>query len=107
MEWQLKDLYSNINSKEIQKDFQRLERAAKKFNLKYSKKITNNARPKLILEAIKELEKIYEGLGKISSYASLLFAVDTNDPKISKFYQYSSEKISFIRKDLIFFFELE
>ena len=104
MEWQLKDLYSNINSKEIQKDFQRLERAAKKFNLKYGKKITNNARPKLILEAIKELEKIYEGLGKISSYASLLFAVDTNDPKISKFYQYSSEKISFIRKDLIFFF---
>ena len=53
MEWQLKDLYSNINSKEIQKDFQRLERAAKKFNLKYSKKITNNARPKLIF--IKEI----------------------------------------------------
>ena len=51
-----------------------------------------------------ELEKIYEGLGKLSSYASLNFAANTNNEKISQFYQSTSEKVSQIRKNLIFFF---
>ncbi len=104
MEWNLKDLYTGTGSKQIKIDFAKLEKSAIKFNQKYRKKINDNVSPKLILKAIKELEKIYEGLGKLSSYSSLLFATDTNNEKISKFYQATSEKISSVRKNLIFFF---
>ena len=103
-EWNLEDLYSGINSKQIKTDFSKLEKSAIKFNEKYRKKINDNVSPKLILKSIKELEQIHEGLGKLSSYSSLLFAADTNDEKISKFYQATSEKILLIRKNLIFFF---
>jgi len=104
MDWNLKDLYSSPNSKEIESDFKKLEVRSEKFNKKYKNKISNNCSPKLILESIKELEKIYEGLGKISSYSSLLFAADTNNEKYAKFYQDSSEKSTNIRKNLIFYF---
>ncbi|MFL2641322.1 MAG: M3 family oligoendopeptidase [Thermodesulfobacteriota bacterium] len=104
MDWNLKDLYSSIESKEIKYDFVKLEKRSLKFNKKYRNKISENSSAKTVLESIVELEKIYEGLGKISSYSSLLFAADTNNEKYSKFYQDSSEKISNIRKNLIFYF---
>ena len=78
MDWNLSDLYKNINSNEIKFDLKKLESKSLSFNKKYKNKITQNSSPKLILESITELEKIYEGLGKISSYGSLLFASDTN-----------------------------
>ena len=104
MDWNLKDLYSSIESKEIKSDFVKLEKRSLKFSKKYRNKISENSSAKTVLESIVELEKIYEGLGKISSYSSLLFAADTNNEKYSKFYQDSSEKISNIRKNLIFYF---
>jgi len=104
MDWNLKDLYSNIDSKKIKSDFLKLEKKSLSFNIKYKNKISESSSPKVILDSIVELEKIYEGLGKISSYASLLFAADTSNEKYSKFYQDSSEKISDIRKNLIFYF---
>lgn len=104
MDWNLSDLYKNINSNEIKFDLKKLESKSLSFNKKYKNKITQNSSPKLILESITELEKIYEGLGKISSYGSLLFASDTNNENYAKFFQDSSEKISNIRKNLIFYF---
>ena len=104
MEWNLNDLYTGINSKKIKTDFNKLEKAAIKFNKAYGKKINDKTSPRLILKSITELEKIYEGLGKLSSYASLLFATDTNNEKISKFYQETSEKVASVRKNLLFFF---
>ena len=104
MDWNLKDLYSSIESKEIKSDFVKLEKRSLKFSKKYRNKISENSSAKTVLESIVELEKIYEGLGKISSYSSLLFAADTNNEKYSKFYQDYSEKISNIRNNLIFYF---
>ena len=104
MDWNLDDLYKSINSKRLKTDFIKLESKSLQFNKKYRNKINEKSSAKLIYKSIIELEEIYEGLGKISSYASLLFASDTNNEKYSKFYQDSSEKISNIRKNLIFYF---
>ena len=104
MDWNLNDLYKNINSKKISNDFTKLEKLSIKFNKSYKNKIKNKSNPKTVHKAIIELEKIYEGLGKLSSYASLNFAANTNNEKISQFYQSTSEKVSQIRKNLIFFF---
>ena len=104
MDWNLNDLYKNINSKKISDDFTKLEKLSIKFNKSYKNKIKNKSNPKTVHKATIELEKIYEGLGKLSSYASLNFAANTNNEKISQFYQSTSEKVSQIRKNLIFFF---
>ena len=104
MEWNLKDLYESIDSKKIKNDFNKLEKNSLSFAKKYQSKINDNVSPNIIYSALIDLEKIYEGLGKISSYASLLFASDTNNEKVSQFYQSTSEKVSLIRKNLIFFF---
>ena len=104
MDWNLKDLYKSPDSKKIGSDFTKLDSKSKKFNKKYRNRISNSSSPKLIFESLVEIEKIYEGLGKISSYASLLFAADTDNEKYSKFYQNVSERSSDIRKNLIFYF---
>jgi len=59
-----------------------------------------------LLNATKEIEKISEGLGKILSFAHLLFAGDTNNPKHGAFLQSMQEKTTEIRK-LLLFFDLE
>ena len=84
MDWNLNDLYKNINSKKISDDFTKLEKLSIKFNKSYKNKIKNKSNPKTVHKAIIELEKIYEGLGKLSSYASLNFAANTNNEKIHK-----------------------
>tara|TARA_Y100001936_G_scaffold245541_2_gene287649 strand:+ start:9225 stop:10994 length:1770 start_codon:yes stop_codon:yes gene_type:complete len=104
MDWNLDDLYKSIDSKKIKSDFIKLESESLAFNKKYRNSINEKSSAKVILKSIIELEDIYEGLGKISSYASLLFASDTNNEHYSKFFQDSSEKISNIRKNLIFYF---
>ena len=104
MDWNLNDLYGNIKSKKILNDFSKLDKKALRFNNNFKNKINNKISPNRLYEAIVELEKIYEGLGKISSYASLNFAANTNNEKISQFYQSTSEKVSQIRKNLLFFF---
>ena len=104
MEWNLKDLYDDISSKKIESDYKKLLSLSIKFNKKYKRKINKKSSPKIILKSLQELESIYEGIGKISSYSSLLFAANTNNEEVSKFYQLTSERSSEIRKNLIFYF---
>ena len=42
-------------------------------------------------------------LGRVGSYAQLLFAGDSSDPAIGQFYQTVNERITAISSDLIFF----
>ena len=41
MDWNLKDLYSSIESKEIKSDFVKLEKRSLKFSKKYRNKMSN------------------------------------------------------------------
>ena len=54
-------------------------------------------------EAVREFEALNDLLGRIVSYAGLLYAADTSDPKRQKFYGDIQEKITAISSKLLFF----
>lgn len=105
--WDLGDLYKGLKDKKIESDLKRIHLNSKKFEKKYRNKIkSERLSAATLLNAIKDLEKISEGLGKILSFAYLLFAGDTNNPKHGAFLQSMQEKTTGIRQ-LLLFFDLE
>jgi len=105
--WNLSDLYLNLEDPQIEKDFKDAFSKAKSFEEKYRGKINSETiTPTFLLKAVKELESISEQTGKLISYAYLLFATDTSNPKHGAFLQSIQEKTTEIRKHLMFF-ELE
>ena len=59
-----------------------------------------------LLEALKELEIIYEALGRVGSYAGLLYAADTANPDYQNLEQRVEQRSTEIR-NLLLFFEIE
>ncbi|MCI0736055.1 MAG: M3 family oligoendopeptidase, partial [Beijerinckiaceae bacterium] len=59
-----------------------------------------------LLEAIQRYEALEELLGRIMSYAGLVYAEDTAGPERTKFYGDAQEKVTSASSDLLFF-ELE
>ena len=105
--WNLSDLYLNLNDPQIEKDIEDAFSQAKSFEEKYRGKINSEpVTPSFLLQAVKELESISEQAGKLISYAYLMFAADTSNPKRGAFLQSIQEKTTEIRKHLMFF-ELE
>lgn len=105
--WDLSDLYLSIDDPKIKFDIDRITSDAKSFEKKYRNKINNeDLDADLLYESVSELESISERSGKILSFAYLMFAGDTNDPKIGAFLQQMQETATEIRKHLLFF-ELE
>jgi len=105
--WNLSDLYLNLEDPQIEKDFKDAFSKAKSFEEKYRGKINSETiTPTFLLKAVKELESISEQAGKLISYAYLMFATDTSNPKHGAFLQSIQEKTTEIRKHLMFF-ELE
>ena len=97
--WDLTDLYPAPDSPELEADFARTEAAAKGFAEKYQGKLATAD----LQTAIAEYEAIHETLGRIGSYAGLLFAGDSTDPKLGRFYQTVSERSTAITTHLLFF----
>ncbi|MGH7889543.1 MAG: M3 family oligoendopeptidase, partial [Thermodesulfobacteriota bacterium] len=105
--WNLADLYSSLDDPHIEKDIHNALSTAKSFEESYRGKINSETiTPIFLLEAVKELESISEQIGKFLSYAYLVFATDTSNPKHGAFLQSVQEKATEIRKYLMFF-ELE
>ena len=53
--------------------------------------------------AIASFERIEEGLGRVMSFAQLLFSADASDPAHGQFYQTMSERVTAIDTHLLFF----
>ncbi len=100
--WNLKDLYESPKSKNLNNDLNQLSRITKKFEKKYTFKITKLTSSQL-LKAIIELENIDIKIDKIMSYAHLLVAEDGNNEKNKIFYQQMQEQISNIASSIVFF----
>ncbi|MGE0416322.1 MAG: oligoendopeptidase F, partial [Acetobacteraceae bacterium] len=100
--WDLTDLYPAPDSAAVQADFDRAARDAKAFAGAYAGKLAGLSGAALA-NAIKEYERIEEILGRLASYSGLLFAGDSTDPVIGRFYQTVTEKVTAISGDLIFF----
>ena len=108
-EWNLEDLYPSMDSKAFKSDLAKAESESKNFNAAYRGKLEALAKKNSgsgLLEALQRYEALEELLGRIMSYAGLVYSGDTTDPTRMKFYGDTQEKITAASSDLLFF-ELE
>jgi oligoendopeptidase F len=106
-EWNLADLYSSPEAPELKADLATSDRAATAMQESYQGKLATLADGgkggQALVQAVREFEALNDLLGRIISYASLLYAADTSDPKRQKFYGDMQEKITTISSKLLFF----
>jgi oligoendopeptidase F len=100
--WDLSDLYTAPDSPQITADLARAEQTAKAFNQSHAGTLASLSGAALAA-VIAEYERIQEILGRVASYAQLLFAGDSSDPAVSRFYQTVTERVTAISSYLIFF----
>ncbi len=100
--WNLCDLYPGIHSKELKHDIANTTERVKRFAKLFKGRI-KELQGDMFASAIKEYEEIQEILGKISSYAYLLYASDLSNSEHTAFYQDISEKINEISTHILFF----
>lgn len=103
--WDLSDLYTALDDPQIAKDLKAAQALARHFNKAYAGKVAGLTAMALA-KAIADYEKLSEILGRLGSYAGLLYAVQSNKPEVGQFYQNIQEQGVAISKDTLFF-ELE
>ncbi len=101
-EWDLTDLYPSRTSSELEEDIQSSASKARAFSKRYKGKLSELDGSGLGL-AISEYETLEEVMGRIMSFAYLVYAGDMSDPEIGKFFQTMQERINVISTDLLFF----
>ena len=100
--WDLSDLYDSADDPAVAADLARAEQTAKRFAQAHGGTLASLSGAALAA-VIAEYERIQEVLGRVASYAQLLFAGDSTDPVIGRFYQTVNERVTAIGSDLIFF----
>ena len=100
--WDLSDLYPATDSATLQVDLAEADKAAREFKDRYNGKLATSPGNELAA-AIKEYERVEEILGRIMSYAQLLFSSDSTSSLYGQFYQTMSERVTEISSHLIFF----
>lgn len=100
--WDLADLYPAPDSPKLAADLDRADDAAQAFAAANAGRLAAMAGPALAA-AIGEFERIEEILGRVMSYAQLLFSADSTDAAIGRFYQSMTERVTTISSHLIFF----
>jgi oligoendopeptidase F len=106
-EWNLSDLYEGVDSIALAADFAKAAAEAGQFAKDYRGKLAALAQdPDASLklgEALARYEALQDLLGRIMSYASLLYSGDTTDPVRAKFLGDAQEKITNASTQLLFF----
>ena len=100
--WNLADLYAGPDSPAVTAEADTAEAEARAFAARYTGRVAALSGAELA-EAIATYEGIEERLGKLGSYAQLLFAADSTDAAIGRFYQGISERCTAIGVHLLFF----
>jgi oligoendopeptidase F len=105
--WKLDDLYSSPKSEAVEADLTKAAEAARDIKRRYQGKLGELASDGAQLaEAIVAYESLSDTIGRLGSYAGLLFSGDMANPENAKFYGDAQERITAITTELIFF-ELE
>ncbi|MEZ0277901.1 MAG: M3 family oligoendopeptidase [Methylibium sp.] len=106
-EWKLGDLYEAPDAGTLKADLAQSEQAADAMQARYAGKLAalldGGKGGAELARAVREFEHLNDVLGRIVSYAGLLYAADTSDPKWQKFYGDIQEKITAISSKLLFF----
>ncbi len=104
-EWNLLDLYSGMEGDDLAADLEKADSICRVFSETYKSKLAELAKsnPEALASCLVEFEKIEDLLGRIISFAGLIYAGDTTDPKRAKFYGDIQEKITNASTQLLFF----
>jgi len=102
-EWNLADLYPGMDSPALAADLGRAQTDSVAFETAYKGKLEALARDGGLVEAIVACETLEELLGRIISYAGLVYSGDTTDPVGAKFYGDVQQKITDAGTHLLFF----
>ncbi|MEX2643752.1 MAG: M3 family oligoendopeptidase [Acetobacterales bacterium] len=101
-EWDLTDLYPAPDAPEVTADLAEAERQAKDFAARFRGKVAGMDGATLA-GAIAAYEAMQERLGRLGSYAQLLFSGDATDTEIGRFYQMMQERATDISSHTLFF----
>jgi oligoendopeptidase F len=100
--WDLGDLYSGMDSPQFKADLEQAAAEARDFAARYGGKLAGLSGDDLG-GAIAAYERLQERLGRVGSYAGLLYAGNMSDPAIAQFQQNTQERITAITTTLLFF----
>ena len=101
-DWNLNDLYTATDAKELIRDLNWLEKECNEFAKSYENKL-HSLSDKEMLTCIVRNEKISLISGRIISYAGLLYYQKTTDADRAKFLSDMQEKITVFTTKLVFF----
>ena len=101
-EWNLDDLYSSENDKNLTIDLKWLDKECTKFENDFKNKLSKLSAQNF-LKCILRYEKIQNISGRIMSFAGLKYYQSTTDPKRAKFLADMQDKITVSSSKLVFF----
>jgi oligoendopeptidase F len=106
-EWNLNDLYPAIDSPELKRDLEQADSDCASFEQEFKGRLaalaTGEGAGRALAAAVKLYEAIDDRLGRLMSYASLVYAGNTTDPARAKFYGDIQERITAASLHLLFF----
>jgi len=101
--WQLTDLYPGIDAPQTRADLEGAGQECAAFEAQWSGTLAEVLRENRLGQAIKAYEDIEDRLGRLISYASLVYADDTADPAHGKFYGDTRQVLTEAGTHLLFF----
>lgn len=105
--WDLSVLFDGLEDPRIEKLWEDCFSRAQRFSERYRGKLCSpDLDAKTLLEAIQEIESIYQEVSKPVNYAHLLHACDTSSHEIGAFMQRQMERLTQINVSVMFY-ELE
>jgi oligoendopeptidase F len=105
-EWDLGDLYPSMDAPELKRDLKKAASDALAFEQRWKGALGAEAakgEEGRLGEAMREYEALEELIGRIVSYAGLVYSGDTSDPKRVKLYGDVQEKMTDASARLLFF----
>ncbi len=103
-QWNLDDLFPGMKSEEFETAFEQAVPSAEEFETKYKGKLNDLLTDgDGLAQAIRDYEAIEEELGRIVSYAGLLYAGNSADAERAKFYGDVQERLTRAGRHLLFF----
>ncbi len=107
IEWDLTDLYKDIDDPKLEEDISDALGRADEFRDKYGGKLKDGElSPEQLRDVVKEMEDIYETMARVGYFAMLYYSQNTQEPERGALYAKSQQKSSELKNKLIFF-ELE
>ena len=100
--WDLSTFYQSPEDPAIEADMARASEMADAFAARYRGQVAALSAAELV-EAIQTMEALMDFVGRIGSYASLLYSTDTNNPQFGALMQKATEFDAGLDQKLLFF----